>query len=70
MTEHLCGCGGLMWVGDGDSNPHVWSAVVKQPHTLGQRSTSLRGTALLGPLGGASDGSLYVGTETATMRES
>jgi len=58
-----------MWVRDGDSNPHVWSAVVKQPHTLGQRSMSLRGMALLGPHGGASDGSLYVGTEAATMME-
>ena len=27
------------------------------------------GMALLGPHGGASDGSLYVGTEAATMRE-
>ena len=58
-----------MWVGDGNSNTHMWSAVVKQPHTPGQRSTSLMGMALLGPHGGASDGSLFVGTEAATMRE-
>ena len=37
MTEHLRGCGGLMWVRDGDSNPEVWSALVKQPHTPGAK---------------------------------
>ena len=33
VTEHLRRCKGLIIIGDGDSNPHVWSAVVKQPHT-------------------------------------
>ena len=44
MTEHLRGCRELIIIGDGDSNPYVWSAVVKQPHIYaGPRSTSLRG---------------------------
>ena len=58
-----------MWVGDSDRSPCVERSGETAPHIWGPGAPAQGGVALFGPHGGASDGSLYVGTEAATMRE-